>query len=110
MEKLVEVTRGSLVESEHRGSIVVADAEGNLLARAGNPDLVTYYRSSAKPIQAIPVITTGAARKFALTEAELAIICACFIIAINFYQVTIKVTTKAVYALREVGFFPISDW
>ncbi|MDA8442048.1 MAG: asparaginase [Peptococcaceae bacterium] len=76
VEKLVEVTRGSLVESEHWGSIAVADAAGNLLAWSGEPEGVTFYRSSAKPIQAIPVITSGAAARFSLTEAELAIICA----------------------------------
>lgn len=76
MEKLVEVTRGSLVESVHRGSIAVVDAAGKLLAWAGNPELVTYYRSAAKPIQALPVITTGAAERFGLNDEELAIICA----------------------------------
>ncbi|HWJ03582.1 MAG TPA: asparaginase [Verrucomicrobiae bacterium] len=76
MEKVVEVTRGPLVESVHRGSIAVADAAGNLMAWLGDPEIVTYYRSSAKPIQAIPVITSGAAQRFGLKEEELAIICA----------------------------------
>lgn len=76
MEKLVEVTRGSLVESVHRGSIAVSDADGKLLAWAGDPELVTYYRSAAKPIQALPVLTSGSADRFGLSEEELAIICA----------------------------------
>ncbi|MCL4440498.1 MAG: asparaginase [Firmicutes bacterium] len=76
MERLVEVTRGPLVESAHRGSIAVADASGRLLAWAGDPDMITYYRSSAKPIQALPVLTSGAAAKFGLSEQELAVICA----------------------------------
>lgn len=76
MEKLVEVTRGTLVESVHRGSIAVVDAAGKLLAWAGEPDTITYYRSSAKPIQAIPVLTTGAADRFELSDEEIAIICA----------------------------------
>ncbi|MFZ3101743.1 MAG: asparaginase [Desulfitobacteriaceae bacterium] len=75
MEILVEVTRKPLVESIHRGSIAVTDAVGNLIAWAGDPESTTYYRSAAKPIQALPVITSGAADKFGLTDAELAIIC-----------------------------------
>lgn len=75
MEKLVEVTRGPLVESVHRGSIAVVDAHGKLLAWAGEPEQVTYYRSSAKPIQAIPVVVSGAADKFDIQQDELAIIC-----------------------------------
>ncbi len=76
MEKLVEVTRGPLVESVHRGSIAVVDSDGDLLAWAGDPEAVTYYRSSAKPIQALPVLTSGAAQKFGLTQKELALMCA----------------------------------
>ncbi len=75
MEILVEVTRNPLVESIHRGSIAVTDTTGNLLAWAGDPEITTFFRSAAKPIQALPVITSGAAEKFGLTDAELAIIC-----------------------------------
>ncbi len=76
MEKLVEVTRGPLVESIHRGSIAVVDHDGKLLAWAGDPEYLTFYRSSAKPIQALPVLTTGSAQKYNLSDEEIAIICA----------------------------------
>lgn len=72
---LVEVTRGPIVESVHYGVIAVSDAEGNLLARAGNPGLVSYYRSSSKPVQAVPLVESGAADHFGLTEEEIAICC-----------------------------------
>ena len=72
---LVEVTRGPIVESTHFGVIAVADAGGNLLAWAGNPGMVTYYRSSSKPIQALPLIESGAADRFGLTDAEIALAC-----------------------------------
>ncbi len=72
---LVEVTRGPLVESVHHGVVAVADVNGTLVAWAGNPGLVTYYRSSSKPIQAIPLIEGGGADHFGLTPAEIAIIC-----------------------------------
>lgn len=72
---LVEVTRGPIVESVHYGVIAASDAKGNLLAWAGNPGLVTYYRSSSKPIQAVPLVESGAADHFGLTEQEIAICC-----------------------------------
>src|SRR4051812_34243459 len=72
---LVEVTRGPMVESVHYGVIAVSDVEGNLLAWAGNPGTPTYYRSSCKPIQATPLVESGAADHFGLTEREIAIVC-----------------------------------
>ncbi|MEO8287454.1 MAG: asparaginase [Chloroflexota bacterium] len=73
---LVEVTRGPIVESVHYGVIAVSDVEGELLAWAGNPGSVTYYRSSCKPIQAIPLVESGAADRFGLTDREIAVACA----------------------------------
>ena len=71
---LVEVTRGGHVESEHRGAIAVVDATGKLIAQAGDVQLVSYLRSSAKPFQLLPLIESGAADRFGFTDAELAII------------------------------------
>ena len=71
-EILVKVTRGNQIESIHRGHIVVANAEGETLYHLGDPDFKICMRSCAKPIQALPVITTGAADRFSLTPAELA--------------------------------------
>lgn len=73
---LVEVTRGPIVESRHRGHIAAVDAEDRVVASLGDPDAVTYLRSSAKPFQAIPLITSGAADRFGFTEAEIALACA----------------------------------
>ena len=67
---LVEVTRGPIVESVHYGAVVVADVDGNLVAWAGNPGLVTYYRSASKPLQAIALVESGGADHFGLTDAE----------------------------------------
>ena len=72
---LVEVTRGPMVESVHFGAVAVSDVDGNLLAWAGNPGLVTYYRSACKPIQAIPLVESGAADHFGITDRELAVMC-----------------------------------
>jgi L-asparaginase II len=76
LTRLAEVTRGGIVESVHDGMVAVVDADGNLVASAGNPDAVIFYRSSAKPFQAIPVIESGAADRFGFTPAELALCCA----------------------------------
>jgi L-asparaginase II len=73
---LVEVRRGSIIESRHRGHVVAIDGEGQLVASLGNPDTVTYLRSSAKPFQAIPLLVSGAADHFGFTEKEIALACA----------------------------------
>lgn len=72
----IEVCRGEMVESLHRVHAAVTDAGGHLLARSGDPGLVTYWRSAAKPFQALPLVQDGAADRFGLSEAELAICCA----------------------------------
>jgi L-asparaginase II len=73
---LVEVTRGNAVESLHRGAIAVVDAEGRLVRGVGDVTAPIYPRSALKPLQAIPLITSGAARAFGLGEREMALACA----------------------------------
>jgi L-asparaginase II len=73
---VLEATRGSIVESVHFGAAAVVDASGSLLASIGNPDVVTFLRSSAKPFQALPFIEGGGDQFFHLTSKEIALICA----------------------------------
>ncbi len=73
---LVEVTRGGLVESVHRGRAVAVDPSGEVVARLGDDGAVTFVRSSVKPQQALPLILEGAAARFSLTGRELAVACA----------------------------------
>lgn len=75
INRVVNVVRGAVVESVHRISVAVVDAGGAVRASAGDPNLVTYLRSSAKPIQALPLITDGAADRFGLTTEEIALAC-----------------------------------
>ncbi|HEX8143414.1 MAG TPA: asparaginase [Pyrinomonadaceae bacterium] len=75
-EPLVEVRRGSITESRHRGHVVALDADGQILARLGAPETLTYLRSSAKPFQSLPLVASGAADRFGFTEQEIAIACA----------------------------------
>ena len=72
----VESTRGGLVESVHRVSVAVVGQGGQLVAAAGDPDLVTFWRSAAKPFQAMPVVADGAADRFGFDLRELALTCA----------------------------------
>lgn len=74
--KLVEVTRGKTVESIHRGVIAVVDAEGKKIASVGDSSYFTFIRSAAKPIQALPVLETGAAQHFAFNLEDLALMMA----------------------------------
>jgi L-asparaginase II len=72
---LVELTRGDLVESVHRGAIAIADRNGLRLA-IGDVELPTYPRSSLKPIQALPLLESGAAEAFGLGDDAIALACA----------------------------------
>lgn len=74
--ELLRVTRGSLVETVRRGHLAVVDARGRLLAASGDPDTVTYMRSSAKPVQATAVLWSGAAERFGIAGPLLAVCCA----------------------------------
>jgi L-asparaginase II len=74
-EPLVEVKRGSITESRHRGHIVVVEPDGNIIASLGAPENVTFLRSSAKPLQALPLLVTGAADHFGFTDREVALAC-----------------------------------
>ena len=73
---MTEVWRGPLLESLHLGHAVVCNAKGEIERSWGDPNAVIYPRSSAKMIQALPLITSGAAAKYGLTSEQLALACA----------------------------------
>ncbi len=75
-EVLARVIRGETVESIHRGHMIVLDGEGKTVASVGDPRTVTFFRSAAKPFQALPFITSGAADAFGYSEEEIALACA----------------------------------
>ncbi|WP_206832632.1 asparaginase [Alicyclobacillus fructus] len=76
MKPFVRVTRGPVDESWHSGAIAVANAEGDIIAHHGDLDFFTFARSSCKPIQAIPVVESGALEAFSLDDSHLALMCA----------------------------------
>ena len=67
--------RGELVDQIHRGHIAVTDHTGRILWKLGDPERLTFARSSAKPLQAIPVAESGALEHYGITPQELAVIC-----------------------------------
>ena len=75
-ERLVEVWRGDILESQHHGHAVICNAKGEIVEAWGNPDQVILPRSSAKMLQALPLVESGAADAAGLTTEQLALSCA----------------------------------
>jgi len=74
-EILAEVVRGATIESIHRGHLIVVGGDGEIVAQLGNPETVTFWRSSAKPFQALPFLLNGGAERFEFSEKEIALAC-----------------------------------
>ena len=73
---LVEIIRGNDIESIHFGSVAVVNTRGDLLYQAGNPDFLTFTRSTIKPFQAEPFLRAGGPARFGFTTREVALLCA----------------------------------
>ncbi len=72
----IESHRGSVLESRHRVHVAVVDASGKLVAQAGDSAYRTFWRSAAKPFQALPLVEDGVVQRFGLTRQDLALACA----------------------------------
>jgi len=72
---LVEVLRGNLVESRHRGSVSVIDADGGTVLSLGDVERHVFPRSAVKALQALPLVESGIADKYELTDEEIALAC-----------------------------------
>lgn len=73
---LVEVLRGGVVESAHRGAVAVYDADGKPVLEIGDTERPVFPRSAVKAIQALPFVESGAADAYGFGERELALACA----------------------------------
>jgi L-asparaginase II len=73
---LVEVLRGEMVESRHCGAYAVVDAAGRVVLAQGDIEHPVYPRSAIKPLQALPLLETGAADHYGLGVKEIALACA----------------------------------
>ncbi|MCY0878594.1 MAG: asparaginase [Firmicutes bacterium] len=72
----IELWRGERMESRVAADVAVVDSVGQIRFWFGDPGRATFWRSSAKPFQAMPLVETGAASRFGLTPEEIAICCA----------------------------------
>ena len=72
----VEVTRGNLVESRHRGIAVVVDGDGKVVFSAGDAESAVFPRSACKAMQALFMVESGAADAYGFGNRELALSCA----------------------------------
>src|SRR3984893_3893934 len=72
---LVEVLRGGLVESVHRGAVCVVDARGATVLALGDVTAPVFPRSAVKALQALPLVESGAADRYRLGDEELALAC-----------------------------------
>ncbi len=75
MEQLAIVTRSNYVESIHYGYVCVVDNTGKVLFNLGDINTKIYFRSTAKPIQTIPVIKSGAYEHYGLNKKQVAVMC-----------------------------------
>ena len=73
---LVEAWRGNAVESFHRGAVAIVDGDGTLVASLGDIERPIFPRSAVKLLQALPLVESGAADRYALSDEELALACA----------------------------------
>lgn len=73
-EILVEEYRGDILECIHRGHICGVGDDGEVKYSIGDPEFLTYLRSSAKPIQAIPIVKRGIDRKYDFTDKEITVL------------------------------------
>lgn len=73
---VVEVRRGPLVESRHRGAVAVVDADGAIVWSVGDTAAAVFPRSAIKALQALPLVESGAADRFGWRADALALACA----------------------------------
>ena len=73
---LAEFVRGNMVENRHRGAFCLVDAEGNVVAQAGDINAAIFPRSAIKSLQALALFQSGAVDKFGLDDRDLALACA----------------------------------
>ncbi|EAU42212.1 hypothetical protein FP2506_05221 [Fulvimarina pelagi HTCC2506] len=73
---LVEATRGNFAECLYRGAFAIVDANGRVVSNQGDIERPIFPRSAIKVFQSIPLVETGAADQFGLSDADLSLACA----------------------------------
>jgi L-asparaginase II len=72
---LVEVTRGGVLESFHRGVICIVNQSNEIVYSVGDTQQICFPRSALKFFQQIPLLCSGAVEHFGFTEEEIALFC-----------------------------------
>lgn len=67
--------RGEIDESAHRVRVAVVHDTGRVVARAGDPETLVFWRSAAKPFQLWPLVAGGGIERFGLEPRHLALAC-----------------------------------
>jgi L-asparaginase II len=73
---LIDVLRGTVVESAHRGAVAAFDGDGKAVWEIGDTQRPVFPRSAVKAIQALPFVESGAADAYGFGDKELALACA----------------------------------
>jgi len=73
---LTEALRGGITESAHRGAVAIIDADGAVHTALGDIERPVFARSAIKVLQALPLVASGAAERWQLSDEELALACA----------------------------------
>ena len=72
---VIECTRGPAVESRHLVDAAVVDPAGRFVHGWGETNAVVYPRSAIKSVQVLPLLETGAAERYAVSDEEVALAC-----------------------------------
>lgn len=70
------MTRGGTLENQHFGSVAVVNTQGKLLAHAGDPQWMTFTRSTLKALQALPFVEADGPQHFGFGSEHIALLCA----------------------------------
>lgn len=73
-EIVLHFTRGAHVENIHRGDVAAVNCAGKIVYALGNAKLPMFWRSAAKPFQALPFVKNGGLEKYGITQEELALL------------------------------------
>ncbi len=92
---IAEILRGTTVESQHRGAYAIVDSDGHMIRSAGNIRKPVFPRSAVKAFQCVPVIGSGAADRFGMSDEEIALCCASHIGEVEHVRVASSILRKA---------------
>ncbi|MCR5834837.1 MAG: asparaginase [Selenomonadaceae bacterium] len=73
-EVVLHYTRAGHIENIHRGDVVAVNTAGKIIASVGNAYLPMFWRSAAKPFQALAFVKNGGLNRYGITDEELALL------------------------------------